>query len=41
MLAEGNRVDHFTAGFQMDFGWDFFSICKNVYEKKLAASTFY
>ncbi len=41
MLAEGNRVDHFTAGFQMDFGWDFFSTCKNVYENNLAASTFY
>jgi glycosidase len=41
MLAEGARADHFTAGFQMNFGWDFFSTCKNVYENNIVASTFY
>ncbi|MGA3013372.1 MAG: alpha-amylase family glycosyl hydrolase [Bacteroidales bacterium] len=41
MLAEGARSDHFIAGFQMDFGWDFFSTCKNVYENNQAASVFY
>lgn len=25
MMAEGGRADHFTAGFQMNFGWDFFN----------------
>lgn len=30
-LAEGDRKDHFTAGFQMNFSWDFYSGLKNVF----------
>jgi glycosidase len=41
MLAEGSRSDHFVAGFQMNFGWDFFSTCKNVFENNQVASVFY
>ncbi|MBC7523981.1 MAG: alpha-amylase [Flavobacterium sp.] len=31
LLAEGNRADHFTAGFQMNFAWDYLSAVKNVF----------
>ncbi|MBL0355816.1 MAG: alpha-amylase [Chitinophagaceae bacterium] len=30
-LAEGSRTDHFTAGFQMNFAWDFYTAVKNVF----------
>jgi len=30
-LAEGARADHFTAGFQMNFSWNFYNQMKNVY----------
>lgn len=38
MLAEGSRADHFTAGFDMNFGWDFFGKNKNVFKNSHAAS---
>ena len=41
MLAEGNRGDHFAAGFQLDYAWDFLNTCKSVYKSNEAASTFY
>lgn len=28
MLAEGARDDHFTAGFDMNYAWDFYSTLK-------------
>lgn len=31
LLAEGARADHFAAGFQMNFAWDFMSNLKNVF----------
>ncbi|WP_395043226.1 alpha-amylase family glycosyl hydrolase [Flavobacterium sp.] len=31
LLAEGNRADHFTAGFQMNFAWDYLNTEKNVF----------
>jgi glycosidase len=31
LLAEGSRPDHFTAGFQMNFAWDFMGALKNVF----------
>ncbi len=37
MLAEGARVDHFTAGFQMNFGWDFFTKNKSVFRTSQSA----
>lgn len=30
-LAEGTRNDHFIAGFQMNFGWDYYNSVKNVF----------
>ncbi len=37
MLAEGARADHFAAGFQMNFGWDFFTKNKSVYKSNQSA----
>lgn len=31
LLAEGNRTDHFSAGFQMNFAWDYLETEKNVF----------
>ncbi len=31
LLAEGSRSDHFTAGFQMNYAWDFLATLKNVF----------
>ena len=31
MLAEGDRTDHFEAGFDMTFAWDFYTGLKNVF----------
>lgn len=31
LLAEGSRPDHFAAGFQMNFAWDFLNSMKNVF----------
>lgn len=39
-LAEGSRSDHFAAGFDMTFGWDFYATMKNVYGGQ-AATTIY
>lgn len=38
LLAEGSRPDHFNAGFQMNFSWDFFGKGKNVFKNAHAAS---
>jgi glycosidase len=31
LLAEGSRADHFSAGFQMNFAWDYLGTEKNVF----------
>jgi 1,4-alpha-glucan branching enzyme len=31
MLAEGDRTDHYTAGFDMTFAWDYYTQLKNVF----------
>lgn len=31
LLAEGTRDNHFAAGFQMNFGWDYYNAVKNVF----------
>jgi glycosidase len=41
LLAEGARSDHFTAGFQMNFGWDFFNTNKNVFRNNQSSSIYY
>ena len=34
MLAEGNKADYFSAGFNMDFGWTFYGYLNSVYNEK-------
>ncbi|UCH13872.1 MAG: alpha-amylase [Bacteroidales bacterium] len=41
LLAEGARVDHLDAGFQMIFSWDFYNKSKNVFENGQSAKGFY
>jgi glycosidase len=36
-LAEGNRSDHFFAGFNLNFGWNYYSKLKNVWNGESAA----
>lgn len=38
MFAEGVRSDLFSSGFQMNFGWNFYSKLKDVYNKNQPAS---
>ncbi len=38
MLAEGSRSDHFVAGFQMNYAWDFFSTLSHVFKNNLTAT---
>jgi glycosidase len=38
MLAEGARSDHFSAGFQVNFGWDFFNKNKSVFKTNQSAA---
>lgn len=40
MLAEGARADHFSAGFQMNYGWDFYNATKNVLRNGVSANNF-
>jgi glycosidase len=37
LLAEGARNDHFNAGFQMNFSWDFYSKNKSVFNNTASA----
>lgn len=41
LLAEGSRYDHFTAGFQMNFGWSFLTTMKNVFNGLTSANAIY
>jgi glycosidase len=38
LLAEGIRSDHFDAGFQLNYGWDFYGKLKNTYKSNLNPS---
>lgn len=40
LLAEGARADHFTAGFQMNFSWNFYGQLKNVFNGQSAGTLF-
>ncbi len=40
MLAEGARKDHFNAGFDINFGWEFFSKAKSIFKSNQSASEF-
>ena len=39
-LAEGQRSDHFQAGFNLNFGWSFYGQLKNVFNGQNASSLF-
>lgn len=39
-LAEGTRDDHFTAGFDMTYGWDFYGAVKNVFNGSSAGNLY-
>ncbi len=39
MLAEGARNDHYTAGFDMTFGWNFYNTVKSVFISSNSATT--
>jgi alpha-amylase len=41
LLAEGSRLDHFTAGFEMTYAWDFQSKMKSIYHDGTSASGIY
>jgi glycosidase len=41
LLAEGARDDHFDAGFQLTFGWDFFTRNKNVIRDNQTATGYF
>lgn len=41
LLAEGGKPDNFTAGFQMNYAWDFLSNLKQVYKSGRAATTIF
>lgn len=42
LLAEGSRADHFTAGFQMNFAWDYLGTEKGVFgTTQASANTFF
>ena len=39
MLAEGSKVDHFAAGFDYTFGFNFFSTLEKVFKENKPATT--
>jgi glycosidase len=41
LLAEGGKTEHFDAGFQLNFGWDFFNKNKDVFKNNKAATGYY
>ncbi|MCF8294737.1 MAG: alpha-amylase [Bacteroidales bacterium] len=40
LFAEGSRTDHFTAGFDLNFGWNFYGALKNVYAGQSVSKIF-
>ncbi|MCF8413494.1 MAG: alpha-glucosidase C-terminal domain-containing protein [Melioribacteraceae bacterium] len=41
LLAEGARTDHFTAGFQLNYSWDFYNQLKNIYVNASSAGSIF
>jgi glycosidase len=41
LLAEGGKAENFTAGFQMNYAWDFYTNLKRVYNENRAATTIF
>lgn len=40
LLAEGSRADHFSAGFDLNYAWDFYGAIKNVFNGQSAKGAF-
>jgi len=40
LLAEGSRADHFTAGFDLNYAWDFYGAIKNAFNGQSAKGAF-
>ncbi len=40
LLAEGARSDHFDAGFDMNFGWEYYGKIKGVFDSSVSPSSF-
>jgi glycosidase len=40
LVAEGARTDHFMAGFQLNYAWDFYNQLKNVFDGQSAGGLF-
>lgn len=40
MLAEGNRGDHFTAGFDLNYGWSYYGTLKSVFDGQAATQIY-
>ena len=41
LLAEGARADHFTAGFEMNFAWDYLATVKTVFGSNQSATNLF
>lgn len=41
LLAEGGKPENFTAGFQMNYAWDFYTNMKQVYKDNKSANTIF
>jgi glycosidase len=41
LLAEGARTDHYAAGFDMDYGWDFYAKLKTLYRGQSTIANLY
>jgi glycosidase len=41
MLAEGARSDHFNAGFNLNFSWNFFSTSKGIFKNGASAANYF
>lgn len=39
-LAEGTRADHYTAGFDLTYGWNYYTACKSVWSGTTSASLY-
>ncbi|MCO4291446.1 alpha-amylase family glycosyl hydrolase [Solitalea sp. MAHUQ-68] len=41
LLAEGSRANHFNAGFQLNYGWDYYKTLKDVFKGTQADATLF
>lgn len=41
LLAEGGKPENFTAGFQINYAWDFYTTIKQVYQENKAATAIF